>query len=217
MGLAKKRFLLLSLGFFAFLGLAQFTYAQDEFRHLTFNVGGGYTAVTGNISDRLDHGGHFQAGVGYNFNRYLGVLGTFTFHQLGLTGRALSAVDVPDGNSRAYSLTADPKITFPLGGLGQFYILAGGGWIRRTVEFTQPTVAQTIVYDPWWGYFGPALIPANQVLGSYSLNAGVWDVGGGFNIPLPRARFRLYVEARYYNGITNTHTELVPLTLGLRW
>jgi len=95
--------------------------------------------------------------------------------------------------------------------------LAGGGWIRRTVEFTQPTVAQTVVFDPWWGYFGPALIPANQVLGSYSLNAGVWDVGGGFNIPLPRARFRLYVEARYYNGITNTHTELVPLTVGLRW
>jgi hypothetical protein len=212
----KQRFLLLCLGVSAFFGFTQFTYAQDEFHHLTFNVGGGYTAVTGNIADRLDHGGHFQAGVGYNFNRYLGILGTFTFNQLGLTGSALSAIDVPDGNSRVYSLTADPKFTIPLG-IGQFYVLAGGGWMRRTVEFTQPTIAQTIVFDPWWGYFGPALIPANQVLGSYSLNAGVWDVGGGFNIPLPRTRMKLYVEARYMNGITSTHTELVPLTVGLRW
>jgi Outer membrane protein beta-barrel domain len=213
----KKHFLFLSLGVSAFFGLAQFTDAQDDFHHLTFNVGGGYTAVTGNISNRLDHGGHFQAGIGYNFNRHLGVLGTFTFHQLGLTGNALSAVDVPDGTARAYSFTVDPKITLPFRRLGGFYLLGGGGWLRRTVEFTQPTIASTFVYDPWWGYFGPALIPANLVLGSYSQNAGVWDVGGGFNIPLPRVSFKLYVEARYMNGITNTHTELVPLTVGLRW
>jgi Outer membrane protein beta-barrel domain len=216
MVLAHKHFLYFTVGLSVFFGTAHSTYAQDEFHHLTFNAGGGYTAVTGGISDRLDHGGHFQAGVGYNLNRYLGIVGTFTFHQLGLTGSALNTIGVPDGNSRVYSITADPKFTIPLG-IGQFYVLAGGGWMRRTVEFTQPTVAQTIIFDPWWGYFGPALIPANQVLGSTSMNAGVWDVGGGFNIPLPRTRMKLYVEARYMNGITSTHTELVPLTVGLRW
>jgi hypothetical protein len=213
----KKRFPLLCLGMSAFFGLAQLTYAQDEFHHLTFNVGGGYTAVTGGISSRLDGGGHLQVGGGYNFNHYLGILGTFTFHQLGLTGNALSAVDVPDGYSHVYSLTVEPKITLPFPHLGGFYVLGGGGWMRRTVTFTAPTVAQTVVFDPWFGYFGPALIPANQVLGSYSQNAGAWDVGGGVNIPLPRAHFKLYVEARYYTGLTNTHTTLVPITVGLRW
>ncbi|MBV9227442.1 MAG: outer membrane beta-barrel protein [Acidobacteriaceae bacterium] len=213
----RKRCLSLSFSISAFLGLAQLTYAQSEFHHLTFNVGGGYTATTGNISNRLDGGGHFQAGIGYNLNRYLGILGTFNFHQLGLTGQALNEVNVPDGSSRVYSLTAEPKITLPYRRLAGFYLLGGGGWMRRTVEFTQPTVAQTIVFDPWFGYYGPALIPANQVIGSYSQNAGVWDVGGGFNIPLPRARFKLYIESRFYDGITNTHTTLVPITVGLRW
>ena len=213
----RKRFLFFSLGVSAFFGFAQLTCAQSEVQHFTFNVGGGYTATTGNISNRLDGGGHFQAGIGYNLNRYLGILGTFTFHQLGLTGQALNALDVPDGTSRVYSFTVDPKITLPFRVLGGFYLVGGGGWMRRTVEFTQPTVAQTFVFDPWFGYFGPALIPANQVLGSYSQNAGVWDVGGGVNIPLPRAKFKLYVETRFYDGITNTHTTLVPITVGLRW
>jgi hypothetical protein len=48
-------------------------------------------------------------------------------------------------------------------------------------------------------------------------NPGVWDVGGGFNIPLPRTNVKLCVEA-YYTGLTNnTHTTFVPMTLGIRW
>lgn len=112
----------------------------------------------------------------------------------------------------------DPKITFPIGDRASFYLLAGGGWLRRTVEFTKPTLAPTIIVDPWWGYIGPVLVPANQVLGSVTQDAGVWDVGGGFNFSLPRTNMKLYVESRYYEGLTdNTHTTLVPITVGLRW
>jgi Outer membrane protein beta-barrel domain len=193
-------------------------FAQSEEHHFTANVGGGFTATTGRISNNLDIGGHVQAGAGFNFNRYLGINGTFAFQGLGITGRALQAVNEPDGNGRVYTFTVDPKITFPLSEGSSFYLLAGGGWLRRTVQFTQPTLATTIVFDPWWGYFGPALVPANQVLGSVSENAGVWDVGGGVNLPLPRTRMKLYLEARYYDGLTNgTHTTFVPITLGIRW
>jgi opacity protein-like surface antigen len=192
--------------------------AQDEYHHFTANVGGGYASVVGSVGNRLDGGGNFQAGAGFNFNRYLGVLGTFSFNQLGVTRSALNAIDVPDGNGRVYSLTVDPKITFPIGDRASFYLLAGGGWLRRTVEFTKPTLAPTIIVDPWWGYIGPVLVPANQVLGSVTQDAGVWDVGGGFNFSLPRTNMKLYVESRYYEGLTdNTHTTLVPITVGLRW
>ncbi len=213
----RKYLSFLSLGVIAFFGLAQSSYAQAEFHHFTFNAGGGYTAVTGSISNRLDGGGNFQAGAGFNFNRYLGVGGTFMFHQLGLTGNALSTLNVPDGYSHAYSLTVEPKLTLPFRYTGGFYLLGGGGWMRRTVTFTQPTVAQTVVFDPWFGYFGPALVPASQVLGSYSQNAGTWDVGAGFNFPLPRTSMKFYAEARYFDGLTATHTTLVPITVGLRW
>jgi hypothetical protein len=68
------------------------------------------------------------------------------------------------------------------------------------------------------GLFGPALIPTNQILGSVSEDVGVWDIGGGMNFPLPRTRAKLYLEARYYDGLTsNTHTTFVPITFGIRW
>jgi hypothetical protein len=192
--------------------------AQSEDHHFTANVGAGFTAPTGRISNSLDIGGNVQAGAGFNFNRYLSINGTFAFQGLGITRSALSAVNEPDGNGRVYTLTVDPKFTFPLRGRSGFYLLAGGGWLRRTVQFTQPTVATTFVFDPWWGYVGPALVQANQVLGSVSENAGVWDIGGGMNFPLPRTRVKLYLEARYYDGLTNsTHTSLVPITFGIRW
>jgi hypothetical protein len=191
--------------------------AQD-YHHLTFNVGGGFTGIAGEEAGKLDHGGNFQVGAGFNFNQYVGVLGTFTFNQLGLTRSALDTLQQPDGNARVYSFTVDPTFRFPLFGGARGYFLAGGGWMRRTVQFTQPTIAQITVFDPWWGYFGPVLVPANQILGSVSSDAGAVDVGGGIDIPLPRTSAKMYVEARYMHGFTSgSETAVVPLTVGLRW
>src|ERR1700680_2271610 len=67
---------------------------------------------------------------------------------------------------------------FRLGSRANAYVLLGGGYFRRIVQFTQLTLAQTVVFDPWWGYFGPALISANQVLGTFTSNSGAFDVGG---------------------------------------
>lgn len=201
-----------------FAGGAMCLLAQGETHHFTANVGGGFTTATGRLANDLDYGGNMEVGAGFNFNQYLGVLGTFSFHSLGVTRSALDSLNEPDGNARVYTLTVDPKISFPLGSRASFYILAGGGWLRRTVQFTQPVIAPTYVYDPWWGYIGPIFVPANQVLGSVSQNAGVWDIGGGVNIPLRHSGWKVYVQARYYEGLTsNAHTSLVPITVGLRW
>jgi hypothetical protein len=204
------------LSVFSTVGVSRLN-AQD-YHHFTFNVGGGFTGITGQQAGKLDHGGNFQAGAGFNFNQYLGILGTFTFNQLGVTRSALDAAEQPDGNARVYSLTFDPVVRFPLFGGVRGYVLGGGGWLRRTVQFTKPTLAQVTIFDPWWGYFGPALIPVNQVLGSVSSNAGAVDAGAGIDIPLPRTNAKLYVEARYIRGFTSRDdTEVVPLTVGLRW
>lgn len=202
----------------AFMGFCQVALAQNDFHHLTIYGGGGYTAVTGSISSRLDGGGNFQVGAGYKFNPLFSINGTFNFNQLGITRQALNEANQPDGNARVYTFTVDPKLTIPFGNRFSGYILAGGGWLRRTVQYTQPTVATTYIFDPWFGYFGPALVPANQILGTFSQNTGAWDVGAGLNFPLPRTNLKLYVEARYYEGFTNnTHTTVVPISVGLRW
>lgn len=195
-----------------------FAQADSETHPFTFNVGGGFTAITGYDAGRLDHGGNVQAGAGFNFNRYFGITGNFMFNSLGITRNELNTLNEPDGSARVYSFTVDPTFHFPLGHGVNAYVLAGGGYLRRTVEFTQPTVAQTFVFAPWWGYVGPALVPVNQILGSISSNAGTYDVGGGINFPLPRTRLHLYVESRYFHGFTPaSNTTFVPISVGIRW
>src|ERR1700733_4060119 len=200
----------------ALTGLAM-AQSEDQ-RHYTINAGAGLTTIVGYDSGRLDHGGNFQVGGGYFFNRYLGITGNFMYNQLGITGQELRLLNEPDGNARVYSLTADPTVRFPLRRGWSAYVLAGGGYVRRTVQFTQPTVAQTTVFDPWWGYFGPAFVPVNQILGSVTSNSGAFDVGGGVNIPLPNTSVHLYVESRYVKGFTsNSHTTVVPIVFGVRF
>jgi len=185
---------------------------------VTFGGGAGITTITGHDAGKLDHGGTLQLTGGYFFNDYLGVTGNFTFSHLGITRSELDSLKVPDGRARVYSFTVDPTLRLPLTHGYSAYVLAGGGYLRRTVEFSAPTVAQTMIFDPWWGYFGPALIPVNQILGTVTSNSGAFDVGGGLNIPLPQSRAKLYVEARYFKGFTaNTDTTVVPITFGIRW
>lgn len=199
--------------------LGHLAYSQDiPFHHFTASVGGGYTSTTGDSSGRLDRGANVQVSAGFNASRFFGINGTFMFDQLGITRAALNSADQPDGNGRVYTLTVDPTFRFPLFKGVNGYLLAGGGWLRRTVEFTQPTLAQITVFDPWFGYFGPALIPANQILGTYTSDAGAVDVGGGLNIPLRSSGVSAFVEGRYIHGFTSrSATELVPITVGLRW
>jgi hypothetical protein len=185
---------------------------------LTLSIAGGLTKVTGSDAGRLDFGGNLQVAGGHFFTRSFGITGAFQFNQLGITRGELNRLNQPDGGARAYTLTFDPTVRFPVGHGVTAYLLAGGGYLRRTVEFTQPTVAQTVIFDPWWGYFGPALIPVNQILGSVTSKSGAIDVGGGINAPLARGGVRLFVEARYVHGFTsNSNTSIVPIMFGVRW
>ena len=199
-------------------GFAPASLAQEEYHRFSASVGGGFTAITGSDAGKLDHGGNVQVGAGYFFNRYFGITGNFMFNPLGITRSELNLLNEPDGHARVYTLTADPTVRFPLGSRANVYFLVGGGYLRRTVQFTQPTLAETTVFDPWWGYFGPAFIPVNQVLGTFTSNSGAFNVGGGINIRPARSGPYLYVESRYMRGFTsNSDTSLVPIIFGVRW
>jgi opacity protein-like surface antigen len=202
------------------LGVPNVSMAQSEdaFHRLTLSTGAGLTTIAGKLAGKLDRGFNVQLNGGYFFNRYIGITGNFMFSGLGITRSALDNLSVPDGSARMYALTADPTVRLPLGRGFTAYALAGGGYLRRTVEFTQPSLAQTFIFDPWWGYFGPALVPVDVVLGTSVRNSGAFNVGGGLNMPLPRTAAKLFLEARYFKGFTsNTNTAAVPITFGVRW
>jgi opacity protein-like surface antigen len=215
----SKRALVCAVALCSFLLLATVSDAQEEvpFHRLTVGGGAGFTGIAGHDAGKLDHGGNVQVGGGYNFNRYFGVTGNFMFNWLGITRSALNTLNEPDGHARIYSVTVDPTFHLPIR-RANAYVLAGGGFLRRTVEFTQPTLAQTLIFDPWWGYFGPALVPVNQILGTVTSNAGAFDVGAGIGFPLPKSQLHLFVELRYFHGFTDTtNTSVFPITVGIRY
>jgi hypothetical protein len=169
------------------LGWASSSLAQEEEHNWTINVGSG-TTITGSDAGKLDHGGNVQGGAGYFLNRYLGITENFMFNHLGITGNELALLNEQDGNARVYTFTADLTLRLRLGSRANIYMRADGGHLRRTIQFTQPTVAQTVVFDPWWGHFGPAVIPANQVLGTFTSNLGAFDAVSGHQCSSGRNR-----------------------------
>src|ERR1019366_4258140 len=126
---------LLTAGVFSLSAVA-FAQSEETFHHFTLIAGAGLTTITGTDAGKLDHGGNLQLNGGYFFNRYFGITGNFIFSDLGITRAELNNLNQPDGAARVYSITADPTLRLPLGRGFSAYVLAGGGYLRRTVEFT---------------------------------------------------------------------------------
>lgn len=193
--------------------------AAQNLGRFTFNVGGGVTPLTGSLADRLSTGWHFQVGGGYNFTPMFGLNLEYQYNGLGVKSAVLRQLQVPDGNARIWSVTLNPVIRFGSEESRVLpYIIGGGGYYKRTVDFTEPTTQFINIFDPWWGWIGPVEVPANRILGTVSRGGGGFNVGAGMSIRLGESGAKLYTEARFhYADMTGTITRMVPVTLGLRW
>jgi opacity protein-like surface antigen len=197
------------------LGGACFAQTTNKF---AFSVGGGFTEPVSHSDGRFDPGFNLGAGAGYNFHPNLGIMGEFGFNHLGVSSRTLSAVGVPDGSGRIYSLTLNPIVHFNPKGKFDAYVIGGGGYYRRTVEFTQPSVETITAFDPFFGFY-PANVATNQVLGTFSQNAGGLNIGGGVSMRVRGdSNTKFFAEARYHYIYTSPiRTVVLPVTFGLRW
>jgi hypothetical protein len=140
------------------------------------------------------------------------------FNGLGVSNQVLQTLQVPDGSASLMSLTVGPRIHFPISNNVRGYLAGGAGWYRRKVEFLSPTLGVVDIVDPWWGYLGSAIVPANQVLGSVSDNAFGWNGGGGVAVLLGRSGAEAFAEVRYHYADTDAMaTKIVPVTFGLRF
>ncbi|HVX68014.1 MAG TPA: outer membrane beta-barrel protein [Bryobacteraceae bacterium] len=185
----------------------------------TFNIGGGFTEPAYRTGDRLDTGFNINAGVGYNFVPHVGVIGEFGFNNFGLNRTALTAAGVPDGTTRLYSVTLNPIIRFNPRGRLDAYLIGGGGYYRRTIEFTQPAIGNVTLFDPWWGTFFNAPVATNQVIGSFTQNKMGWNAGAGVSFRIKSdSNAKFYAESRYhYVYTTPRRTTVLPVTFGFRW
>jgi hypothetical protein len=74
------------------------------------------------------------------------------------------------------------------------------------------------VFDPWWGYVGPVVVPAQQILGSTTKDAWGANAGGGISVPLGDSGAAVFAEVRYHFANTKpSSTAIVPVGFGIRW
>jgi opacity protein-like surface antigen len=199
------------------LAAAMSARAQDE-RRFTVNAGAGFSPLVGQISDRLNNGWHVTVGGGYRFTRHFETNLQFTYNGFGVKPLVLQEADVPAANSHLWSLTVNPKLRLhPVGRLDP-YFTGAVGYYRRTIQFTQPTLAPIDIFDPFFGFFFfPTLVQANIVLGNVTRGGVGGNAGAGFDFPFV-SDTRLFIEAAYqYASTGSIPTRMVPVTLGVRW
>lgn len=212
----RKRLFYISLGFLTLL-LARPAAAQNTSK-LAFHIGGGFTEPVRYSDGRLETGFNGVAGAGVNFTPEVGIVGEFGYNQLGLSPAALNLAGAPDGSARIYSITANPIFRFNPRGRFDAYVIGGGGFYRRTIEFTAPTVSTVTAFDPFYGIFYPVAVPSNAILGSFSQNKSGLNVGGGLSVRLGDSNTKVFAETRYHYVFTNpVGTPILPVTFGLRW
>ena len=186
---------------------------------LTFSLGGG-PSVPGKHSGRnFNTGFNLTAGIGIHPVNAFGLMAEFGYNNMGITDGALRRIGVADGSGRLYSVTLNPIVHFNPSGRFDFYLIGGGGYYRRTIEFTQPSSAIATAFDPFYGIFFPVEVPTTTVLGSFSQNKGGVNGGAGVAIRFGEdSRSSFFAESRYhYIWTTPVRTAVLPVTFGFRW
>ena len=97
---------------------------------------------------------------------------------------------MPDGDARIYSVTLNPIVHFNPRGRFDAYVIGGGGYYRRSVDYTQPGVGTATFFDPFFGVFLPGRGADHQVLATFIQNKGGLNIGGGISVRVTRRQQR---------------------------
>ena len=214
---------------------------SDGSTKIAFVGGAGLNVPVANTGKFYTPSYAITAGAGYNFNKMFGVLGEFHYDHMGLTGGAIAseyntlinsygatADDLAgfDANAHFIALTVNPVVTYA-NDRSKFgaYATAGGGYYRKTTNFTLPTLGTACN-----GYFC-STYEANENIDSATANG--YGFNGGLGLTYKLSSFsseRLFVEARYHwmkigTDANNTdvfqynrrNSEYIPITAGIRF
>jgi hypothetical protein len=201
----------------SFIGILGLVSANaQETPRFTFDVSGGYTTPVGNTGRQLNQGWNVGAGMGMNFNSVLGAKVNVGYSAMGINDNVLANIGAPGGNVNVFTATLDPVVHLIPGHRHlDIYITGGGGLFHVNQQFTQPTVAVTNVFDPFFGFF-PVAFGATQVLSSYTVNKPGFDVGAGVALGVPHGKF--FMEAKWDHAfLANSHIDYVPVSFGFRF
>jgi hypothetical protein len=206
------------------------------------HIGGGVGVPLNPTSNFAGISGTFQVGAGPNFGPHSSIVGEFMWQGLPPTRNtllpvvnALCATTVV-GSSAAcsiasiaasnnlYTLTANYMYHWDGRRYGG-YVIGGGGWYYRYAQLKNVTVAPGTVCEPawdWWGYACQnGFVSTSNVLATKGVSSGGVNGGLGITIRLGAgdSNIKYYVAARYHYSPQGgrVSTQIVPVTMGLRW
>jgi hypothetical protein len=202
---------------------------KHEFsNNFAFEAGGGFNAPIGNDTSTaaggpyITWGGNFTAGGGLHLSNRFSLLAEYQFMDNKLPGSLIAGVGTQGGHAHIWSLTLDPVIDLFPKRITSAYVTGGGGFYRKVTSFTEPEEAEECYY-----YCG--IVEENETVYHFSSNQGGLNIGLGITHRMGGvygdSKMKAFAEARYLfldtpsvsatNG-TGT-TELIPVTIGLRW
>ena len=203
-------------------------FAQD--RPVNFSLGGGVTFPTGDVADSFDMGGHFVAGLSFNFTDNVGFETDYQYHWMPGPERSFPNVGsagstLIESNHQMHVGTFNLIIRTPSSSPVAAYFLAGPGVYHRVVQLTTPAVGFITVCDPYWYVCFPTAVSTDQIVGDRSSTDFGVDFGGGVTFG---GEARFFVEARFHyvfgddvnipGGTTrSTNAQYFPITFGIRF
>jgi len=211
----KQGFLCLLLGGLFSMQL----YAQDRLSHVTFDVGAGFSFPTGQLENHTETGFNFVASGGPRFNSRLSASLDFSLHYFNVENSfrsPVTGVDFALGSMvRVWSLTLNPTYQFLRGEKFTSYVTGGYGLYNRQLQIPAPGAAIASACDAFWNVCIGSSPAGASLSGNIDTYRGGYNVGGGVNFG---TRTKFFVETRYHHMFTtNSPTELIPLTFGVRW
>lgn len=176
--------------------------------HIALDLGAGFNAPIGNDIPYITWGGNFTVGGGVHLNKRATILAEYQFIGDKLPGGLIADAGTEGGHAHIWSFTLNPVIDLFPKRANSLYLTGGGGFYRKVTSFTEPGEYQ------------------NYVVGHFSSNQGGESFGLGITHKMRwETDTRVFFEARYMflntPPITATNglgtTELLPVTIGVRW
>lgn len=190
---------------------------------VSWHVGGGYSAPTGQISDYLQGGYVISGGFTYAPNgSALGLRGDIGFSSHGATnnfldyGAAVTGVQVDSGTGQFFSFSLGPSYSIPFIDRSRAYGFVQMGLYYSSLQLTQTVLFQGDFCDPYFGFCDYGLYPGDNVVYDDSRTRFGWNVGLGLEFPTYFGP-TYFVEASYHRLSGPQPVEYVPIEIGIRF
>jgi hypothetical protein len=197
---------------------------RGDAQNYNFNFGAGPGFPLGTTSNLAGISYNFVVGGGPNLSSHFKMNAEFMFHGIPPHQSVIDQLGLADVKGRLYSLSANLIAGTMIGSGKGAYIIAGGGWYRRTLEAKQRVLQAGTVCSPYWEWWdvqcGNGIFVTEETIGSRTSSAAGFNVGGGITIRLgdSDSPANFYMEIRYHRAFTrNVDTVVLPLTLGIRF